>query len=97
MAILINLSIDATKISKSKMKDGKYVALTISVKDEVNEWGKNVSVFEEQTKEERDAKANRNYIGSGTTVWSDTQNVFVPEKPKKNSEAPKKKDDELPF
>lgn len=53
MAQLISLSIDVTKITKSKIKDGKWLNLTISVNNEVNEYGKNVSLYEEQTKEER--------------------------------------------
>lgn len=96
MATLINLSIDASKITKSKMKDGKYVNVTISVNDEANEWGKNVSIYEEQTKEERESKAKRNYIGSGKVVWTDGKSAMVPQK--QEDQAPKQAQvDELPF
>ena len=57
MSTLISLSIDVTKITKSKIKDGKYLDVTISVDDQTNQWGKNASIYESQTKEERDSKA----------------------------------------
>lgn len=97
MAILIQLSIDASKITKSKMKDGKYVNVTVSVNDETNEWGKNVSIYEEQTKEERESKEKRNYLGSGKVVWSDKNPELVPQKEQAPARPTPKKEDELPF
>lgn len=98
MANLVSLSIDVTKITKSKLKDGKYLNLTMSINNEVNEWGKNVSVWEEQSKEERDAKDKKTYLGSGKVVWTDGTNVEpapkndAPMSPKKKADM-----DELPF
>lgn len=54
-----------------KGKDGKYKNYTIAVNDEVNEYGQNVSMYVEQTKEERDAKKKRQYVGNGKVVWTD--------------------------
>jgi hypothetical protein len=70
MSTLISLSIDVTKITKSKIKDGKYLDVTISVDDQTNQWGKNASIYESQTKEERDSKASKSYIGGGKVVWT---------------------------
>jgi hypothetical protein len=42
MATLMGLSIDVTKIDKSKLANGKYLNLTVSVQDETNQWGQNV-------------------------------------------------------
>ena len=58
MSTLISLSIDVTKITKSKIKDGKYLDVTISVDDATNQWGKNASIYESQTKEERQEKSS---------------------------------------
>ncbi len=70
MATLMSLSIDVTKIDKSKLANGKYLNLTVSVQDETNQWGQNVSAYHEQSKEEREAKENRNYLGNGKVFWT---------------------------
>lgn len=97
MSALISLSIDVSKITKSKIKDGKYLDVTISVDDQTNQWGKNASIYESQTKEERDSKAPKSYIGSGKVVWV-KGTISVAEK---SSNEPKKAQepaqDELPF
>jgi len=61
MASLISLGL--------KGKDGKYTNITINVNDDTNEYGQNVSAWVEQTKEERDSKAPRKYVGNGKVVW----------------------------
>jgi len=76
MAQIISASINATKITKSKMKDGKYVNISIIINDEADQYGNNVAIIESQTKEERDAKEKKNYLGNGKVVWGDS----VPEK-----------------
>lgn len=58
----------------TKQPDGSYKNYTMGINDETNEYGQNVSVWEEQTKEERDAKKRRNYIANGRVVW--TNNVI---------------------
>ena len=96
MSSLISLSIDVTKITKSKIKDGKYLEVTISVDDQTNQWGKNASIYESQTKEERESKASKAYIGGGKVVWT-TGAISVAEK---SSNEPKKANpptEELPF
>ena len=62
MSTLINLSI--------KGKDG-YKNYTISISDETNQYGQNVVMYEAQTKEEREAKQPKKYIGNGSVVWTD--------------------------
>jgi len=94
MAHLISLSIDATKITKSRM-DGKYVNITINISDEVDKYGNNVAAWESQSKEERDSKAKRSYIGNGRVLY--TQGEVL--KPDGNSPAPATKsyEDDMPF
>ena len=74
MASIINVSIDVTKLDKSKFiqgKKGTYANLTISVNDETNSYGQNVSVSENQTKEQREAKEPKSYVGNGKVIWTD--------------------------
>lgn len=52
-----------------KGKDGKYVNYTISIQDELDRYGNNVSMYVEQSKEERDGKVPRQYVGNGRVVW----------------------------
>lgn len=69
-----NISIDLSKIDKSRIKEhpngGKYYELTIIENEQPNQWGHTLSVCTAQTKEEREAKMQRSYCGSGKTVFS---------------------------
>lgn len=71
MGSLINASIDLTKIDKSKLVNGKYLSLTISLNDKTDNYGNNVAVSVGQTKEERESKAPKTYLGNGKVVWTD--------------------------
>lgn len=74
MSAIINLSIDVTKIDESKLikgKKGTYLNLTVSVNNELDNYGNNASCYISQSKEEREAKANRTYLGNGKVAWTD--------------------------
>ena len=74
MASLINLNINVENLPKEKFVKGKkgvYYNFTISVNDETNQFGQNVSAFDSQTKEEREAKKPKQYIGNGRVLWTD--------------------------
>ena len=66
---LINISINVSKITKDRLYPGKngaqYCSLDVWVNDEEDQYGKDVSVSESLTKEEREAKTPRNYVGNG--------------------------------
>jgi hypothetical protein len=97
MATLITQSIDVTKITKSKLREGKYLDITTNVEDATNKFGQNVSTYESQTKEEREAKAKRTYIGNGKVVWTDGT-ITVAEKQDKPKEATQEEPaKDLPF
>jgi hypothetical protein len=73
MAQLFSASIDVSKISKDKLvkgEKGNYLNITISVNDEEDAYKNLASIYESQTKEEREAKAPRNYLGNAKLVWS---------------------------
>jgi len=73
MSAIINASIRVDKLPKEKFVKGKdgavYYNLTISINDETR-FGNNVAIMDSQTKEEREAKAQRNYLGNGKVVWT---------------------------
>lgn len=75
MSTLINLSLRVDQLPKEKFvagKDGKvYYNFTVAVNDEANQFGQNVSAYDSQTKEEREAKKSKSYIGNGTVIWTD--------------------------
>jgi hypothetical protein len=56
-------------LAKAK-ENGKGISTTIAVNSDVDQFGNNVSMWIAQTKEQRDAKAPRNYVGNGTVVFS---------------------------
>lgn len=77
MSKLISVSIDVNKIDKSLLKEvvlksgnkAKFLNITVSVNDTPDQYGKDVQVWHEQTKEERDAKADRKFLGNGKVVF----------------------------
>lgn len=74
MSTLIVGSIRVDKLPKEKFIKGKdgavFYNLTISVGDETR-YGNNVAFLDSQTKEERDAKVAKTYLGNGKVVWTD--------------------------
>jgi hypothetical protein len=79
MATLINASIDLTKVDKTKLVKGKYLNLTIAVNDNLDNYGNNVSLTIQQSKEEREIKASKTYLGNGKVVYTNGE-VKVAEK-----------------
>ena len=74
MSALINLSINLDSLPKEKFvkgKKGTYYNFTVSVNDDTNTYGQNASAFDSQSKEQREAKEPKKYIGNGQVVWTD--------------------------
>tara|TARA_R100000315_G_scaffold8678_2_gene2823 strand:+ start:1526 stop:1819 length:294 start_codon:yes stop_codon:yes gene_type:complete len=74
MGSLIKGSINLNKLPKEKLikgKNGTYYDFTISVNDETGDYGDNCSMFDSQTKEEREAKTPKNYVGNAKVIWTD--------------------------
>jgi hypothetical protein len=103
MAGLLSVSINVADLPKEKFVQGKkgtYYNFTISVNDDTNQFGQNVSLFDSQTKEEREAKKAKTYIGNGKVVWTDGQMTTVEREDlgKAANPAPAKADSgDLPF
>jgi len=78
MASIIKTSINLNNIPKDKIyegKKGKYLPITITLNNDVDQFGNQGPVVVEQTKEERDAKAAKTYLGNVKVVWTDGNNV----------------------
>ena len=78
MASIIATSINLNNIPKDKIiegKKGKYLPITITLNDELDQFGNQGPVVVEQTKEERDAKAPKTYLGNVKVVWTNGTNV----------------------
>ncbi len=101
MASIIATSIDLTKIPKDKIyegKKGKYLPITITINDEVDQFGNQGPVIVQQSKEEREAKSEKVYLGNAKVVWTNGDNVDVA--PRENATPPPAQAqpvDDLPF
>lgn len=77
MAALINFSL--------KQEDGTYKYYTASINDELDKFGNNVAITLQQTKEQREAKEKKVYVGNGKVAWTNGKIEVA------------KKDENLPF
>ena len=78
MASIIKASINLNEIPKDKIiigKKGKYLPITITLNDEVDQFGNQGPVIVDQTKEEREAKVAKTYLGNVKVVWTNGDNV----------------------
>ena len=72
MASIIKASINLNEIPKDKIiigKKGKYLPITITLNDEVDQFGNQGPVIVDQTKEEREAKTKATSLGNGAVRW----------------------------
>tara|TARA_R100000963_G_C4555664_1_gene46668 strand:- start:11 stop:325 length:315 start_codon:yes stop_codon:yes gene_type:complete len=104
MASIIRASINLTNVDKSKIitgKKGKYLPITVTLNDEVDQFGNNGPIIIAQSKEEREAKEAKTYLGNAQVVWTNGNNVEVP--PRDNQSQPrqpqvkKEVESDLPF
>ena len=98
MSAIINVSLRVDKLPKEKFVSGKdgavYYNFTVSVNDEANQFGQNVSLTDSQTQEEREAKKPKVYLGNGNVVWT---NGEIKTAPKKDKATAAEVESDLPF
>jgi hypothetical protein len=101
MAGIIKANINLNNIPKEKIykgKKGNYLTLAITVNDEPDQFGNQGPVIVDQTKEEREAKADKTYLGNVKVVWT---NGTFPEPNFGDNPAPQQKPkveaEDLPF
>ena len=101
MASIIKTSINLAELPKDKIyigKKGKYLPITITINDEVDQFGNQGPVVVEQSKEEREAKAAKTYLGNTKVVWTNGKNVDpAPRDNQPKAEPAAVKPEDLPF
>ena len=102
MASIIKANINLNDIPKDKIyvgKKGKYLPITITLNDEVDTYGNQGPVVVEQTKEERDSKTPKTYLGNVKVVWTNGDNVAAAPRTDQPQAAPQPKavEEDLPF
>ena len=101
MASIIKASINLSEIPKDKIyvgKKGKYLPITITLNDEVDQFGNQGPVVVEQTKEERESKQAKTYLGNVKVVWTNGDNVAAAPRDNQPAAAPEAvKPEDLPF
>tara|TARA_R100000808_G_scaffold4717_1_gene14993 strand:+ start:7234 stop:7542 length:309 start_codon:yes stop_codon:yes gene_type:complete len=102
MASIIKASINLSEVPKDKIiegKKGKYLPIIITINDEPDQFGNQGPICVDQTKEEREAKTAKTYLGNVKVVWTNGDNVdaaprdTMPHEEQKAAVA----DDDLPF
>ena len=102
MASIIKASINLNEVPKDKIiigKKGKYLPVTITINDELDQFGNQGPIVVAQTKEEREAKVAKTYLGNVQVVWTNGDNVSAAprqDQPQQAAAAPQPADD-LPF
>tara|TARA_R100000482_G_scaffold72848_3_gene27885 strand:+ start:742 stop:1065 length:324 start_codon:yes stop_codon:yes gene_type:complete len=107
MAGIIKTSINLSNIPKDKIiegKKGKYLPITITVNDEVDQFGNQGPVIVSQSKDEREAKMEKTYLGNVQVVWTNGEFPSPPPREEKsnvellqNIATAGSKEDDLPF
>ena len=103
MASIISGNINLSKINKDKIyegKKGKYYPVTVVINNEVGEYGDSGYVMTEQSKEEREMKADKQYLGNAKVVWTNGMNVEAAprmDQPKAMPKAEPAQEPDLPF
>lgn len=88
MAGIIKTSINLSAIPKDKIiegKKGKYLPITITVNDEIDQFGNQGPVIVSQSKDERDMKTEKVYLGNAQVVWTNGQ---FPSPPPRDGQTP---------
>ena len=73
MALILAASINLNEIPKNKIiigKKGKYLPISITLNDELDQFGNQGPVIVSQSKEERAAKQAKTYLGNVKLVWT---------------------------
>jgi hypothetical protein len=102
MASIIKASINLSEIPKDKIipgKKGKYLPITITINDESDQFGNQGPIVVAQTKEERDAKEKKTYLGNVQVVWTNGDNVAAAPRDDQPKQAPQPSavEEDLPF
>lgn len=91
-----------TLVATLKKKREKGISIDFAINDESNDYSQNISAYVSQSKEDREAKKPRFYVGNGKCFWTDGK-IEVAKKTEKiqvhEAEVviPTDENDDLPF
>ena len=77
MASIITIGLNKDKV---QFNEKGWANITVVVNDETNQYGQNVSASMNQSKEQREAKESKNYVGNGKVVWTSDNTIKVADK-----------------
>lgn len=77
MSGIISIGLNKDKI---QFNEKGWANVTLFVDNETNEYGQNVSAVMEQSKEQREAKEARTYIGNGRVVFTNDGSLIAAER-----------------
>lgn len=106
MAGIINTSINLNAIPKDKIvqgKKGKYLPITITINDDLDNFGNQGPVVVSQSKEERESKAPKTYLGNVKVAWTNGEFPSPPPREDRQQQAQPQQQaapampDDLPF
>jgi hypothetical protein len=86
MALILAASINLNEIPKDKIiigKKGKYLPISITLNDELDQFGNQGPIVVSQSKEEREAKSAKTYLGNIKVVWG---NGVMPDPAPRNNQ-----------
>ena len=99
---MITLSICLTDLPKEKIQTAsngkKYINLVVDKRKDTGKYGETHTLYVSQSKEEREAKYDKNYVGSGKEyVYNGQQNNDSKVQPEQQTQVQQPIDDGLPF
>ena len=101
MSAIANIYITVEKLETllktAKAKEVKGIGLDIGINDETNNFGQNVSVWVNQSKEDRDNKKAKYYVANGSVKWTDGSIKVAERQEEQPSQEQKPQSDDLPF
>ncbi len=101
MALILATSINLNEIPKDKIivgKKGKYLPISITLNDELDQFGNQGPVIVSQSKEEREAKTPKVYLGNVKLVWTNGEvKKFDVQQQTAPQPQVEKVEDDLPF
>jgi len=74
MASIITIGLNKDKV---QFNEKGWANVTVVVNDDTNQYGQNVSASMNQSKEQREAKEAKNYVGNGKVVWTSDGTIKV--------------------
>lgn len=85
-------------LNKKSGNEAKGITLTVSLSDEANTYGQNVSAWLGQTKEQIQEKKDKYFVGNGNTFWTKGETpAFIKSKSEPAQNNNQNEPDDLPF